>query len=405
MALRPVLAPLAAAWLPSLSLAHGQVDPNAAARAALIASADLRAVVLAADGPGSGWSNGRFAAPDGGTSTLSIGGYSQFRYLADARSEQPDPGDFTHGFQAHRTRLTAGGTLWDAGITYALQGDFARTDGTFTLTDAFGRYSWDGGVHLKWGQFKLPLLREELVSSTRQLTVERSAVNATFTQSRSQGVELGYATERFRAFAALSDGLSTPNTDFIDAAEADLGVTARAEWMVAGREFKRFDDNTSWRQSGTAAMLGGAIHHQWGGETGGTLYADVTQGTLDASVEGDGWNAFVAGVWRHRDSGGGDPDDFGIVVQGGVFATERLEFFVRYDVLLPDAGDAFETATAGFNCYITPRSHALKLTGDVVYYLDQTDATPIVRTGTALPLLVDMEGDQVVLRLQFQIVF
>jgi len=395
-------------------------DEIRATVAEMLSDAETRSSLLSSGDAGH---DGRFFIAGDGF-RLNVGGQLQVRYIADFRDDQNND-DFINGFQLRRIKLNFQGDInkdWffrvrasaDSGGVVENEldtggnptGRFTSANtGGFSPDYAYAGYKFANGVRVTAGQFKLPLLREELVSSTRQLTVERSAVNATFTQSRSQGVELGYATERFRAFAALSDGLSTPNTDFIDAAEADLGVTARAEWMVAGREFKRFDDNTSWRQSGTAAMLGGAIHHQWGGETGGTLDADVTQGTLDASVEGDGWNAFVAGVWRHRDSGGGDPDDFGIVVQGGVFATERLEFFVRYDVLLPDAGDAFETATAGFNCYITPRSHALKLTGDVVYYLDQTDATPIVRTGTALPLLVDMEGDQVVLRLQFQIVF
>ena len=48
------------------------------------------------------------------------------------------------------------------------------------------------GWKAQWGQFKLPLLREELVSDGKQLAADRSIPNALFTQGYSQGIQLGY---------------------------------------------------------------------------------------------------------------------------------------------------------------------------------------------------------------------
>jgi len=377
-------------------------DLTRAYEAELMADATSRTSY--AEGASSGWNKGKFGITDGGANTLNIGGYFQTRYLLDARQDQADSNEITQGFQMRRTRLVATGSIWDKNLTFKIEGDFSRNAGLFITTDAFGRYQWDNGMHFRWGQFKLPLLREELVSSTLQLTAERSSVNTVFSQNRSQGVEFGYTDKKWRVMGALSDGINSRITDF-DSEVADFGVTGRAEFMFAGEDWKRFDDNTSWQGSDYAGLLGGAVHYQSGGETGGTLDRDIIQATLDVSIEGGGWNAFIEGVYRNTDNAGVERDDFGIVAQAGIFATEQIEFFGRYDVIIPDTGDNFNTITAGLNYYISPKSHAVKFTGDVVYYVDPTVDNPLIGLATGVPVLVDPEGDQVALRLQMQIIF
>ena len=54
------------------------------------------------------------------------------------------------------------------------------------------------GWKLRFGQFKAPFMREELVSSSRQQTAERSLVNEEFNQDRSQGVELSLEQDQMR---------------------------------------------------------------------------------------------------------------------------------------------------------------------------------------------------------------
>ncbi len=386
---------------------HLNLSPAGAYRAELLADAATRASLLA-DGDNrneAGWAKNKFFL-GGGDNLLNIGGYFQFRYIQNFRDDQPGENDFTHGFQLRRTRLVFSGNVWDKHLTYQVQGDFSRSSGAFTLVDAYAKYQWDNGFSIKFGQFKLPLLREELVGDQTQLTVERSVTNSVYNQNRSQAVEAGYQDKQFRAMFDLSDGINTLNTDFNAPTEADIAATLRGEWLFAGEDFKRFDDHTSWQDSPFTGMLGAAVHYQSGGETGFTNDIDLAEATIDCSLEGDGWNAFAAAIWRNIDAGGAQTDDFGVVIQGGIFVSNQVELFGRYDALFPDIGDEFNTLTAGVNYYISPRSHAVKFTGDITYYIDDTSGTPLLPgNNTGVGLLPETDGGEVALRLQMLIMF
>lgn len=358
---------------------------------------------------GSGYNKNAFTIGDGSANSLSLGGTMQFRYIGNLRDEDSagSQNDFTQGFQMARTRLRAKGSIWDKNLTYQIQGDFARNSGEFTLLDAFAQYTFENKAWIKWGQYKLPLLREEVVSHMYQLAVNRSTTNAVFTGTRVQGVQVGWEGEDVRITGDLTDGLNTLNTDFTAAAEADLAGTARAEWKFAGDGWAWAKDFTSFRGSPFAGMVGAAIHGQTGGETGFTTDRDLIEATVDVSLEGDGWNAFGALIWRNTDAGGSETDDFGAVVQGGVFLSDDAELFARWDALFPDDsnGDDFHTVTGGVNYYVAPQSHAFKLTADVQYLLDNPADTAIFSANTSLGTLTDTEEGQWVIRLQAQLVF
>jgi hypothetical protein len=406
--IRSIASIIGTAALASSALAQldqpATLELSRAYQAELLADAATRTSELQA--ASSGYNNGKFSITDGGANTLNIGGYIQLRYLMNFRDDQPNSEDFTNGFQLRRTRLIVSGTIWDKHLQYLIQPEFSRSTGLFVLQDAWGKYTWDNGVYARWGQYKLPLLREELVSDTLLLAVDRSAVNSVFTQNRSQGAGVGYAQKQWRIMGDFSDGLNTLNTDFDATTEADFALTGRAEWMFAGEDFKRFDDNTSWKESGFSGMLGGALHYQSGGETGFTVDRDVVEATIDCSVEGNGWNAFVEGVWRRTDVPGATTDDFGLVAQAGMFFTDQLEGFACYDVIVPDVGDSFNTVTAGLNYYLSPHSHAVKFTGDFQYHFDSTTGTSILGgTNTGINLLPEQDSGEFGLRFQMQVLF
>ncbi len=151
----------------------------------------------------------------------------------------------------------------------------------------------------------------------------------------------------------------------------------RREWMFAGDDFKRFDDYTSWK--GTQLRRPGRRqpHYQDGGQTGFTVDRSVFEATADVSIEGDGWNAAVAGVMRRIEPNGGtSTTDYGFLGQGGIFLTDQLELFARYDVVIPDVGDPFNTITGGATYYISPHSHAVQLSADVKAIPDDTTTSP-----------------------------
>lgn len=354
---------------------------------------------------------------------IAFGGMLQVRYLLNFRDEAPnvvedDPEtpedetvsdeDTTLGFQARRTKIWAKGNVAE-NWGFKVQGNFNRDGGEFTLEDAYITNDINDTWAWQLGQFRLPLLREDSVSSAKQLAVERSLTNEVFRQNRSQGVQFNYTGDNARFMGAFSDGLRTQNTDFNSTAEADYALTGRFEWKWAG-DWSRFEDFTSWQGDDNAGMLGAALHWQDGGETGGpTADVEILRATADVSFEGNGWNAFGAIIYDNTDIAGvgDDTSNWGWLIQAGVFLNEQWELFGRYDMTLPDDDldlDDFSTLTAGVNYYITPESHAVKFTGDVQYFFDKVDSGLTVIT-TGAGNLPDSGDGQFAIRLQFQLVF
>lgn len=359
---------------------------------------------------GGGWEKGKFYLTDGGANTLQVYGFTQFRANLNWRDEDSagSQADFTQGFHVRRARLGLRGTIWSNDLSYVILTEFSRSTGQLGLLDGYGDYKFSDTTSVRWGQFKLPFLREEMVVDTNQLTADRSTLNSVYSVTRSQGVMVTYQTKDLRVSGALSDGGSALNRDFNSSAQADIALTARGEIRWGEGDFKRFDDMTSWRDSGNAGMVGLALHAQTGGETGSTADTDVFAVSADVSLEGNGWNAIVQGVWRRTDPAGGSAtDDFGLLVQGGVFVTDQAELFARYDgVFADDAnGDDFHVLTVGVNYYVSPRSHAFKLTADVQYYFDAEGDSALVSPTTSTNLLADTEDGQVAARVQAQVVF
>ena len=366
------------------------------------------------------YSNELLAASEGQTSMLAspavrgpeVHGQIQFRYIWNTRDEPSpaDDDDSAVGFQTRRTKIWVEGEIAD-GWGYNVRGGFDRDGGSFTLENAFVTYKADEAWELMWGQFKLPFMREELVSSSKQLAVDRSIANEVFNQDYSQGFQAAFSGDAFRFFGAFSDGFGTGNTDFTSSAEADFALTARFEYLGAG-DWANTDDFTSSKGSPFSWLLGGALHWQTGGETFATTDVDVLAATADASFEGDGWNAFVAAVWRNVDVDGSadEVDDFGFTGQAGIFVGAKWELFGRASAVCPDsdfggAGTFWEFA-AGFNYYVIPDSHAAKFTVDLAVWPNSTDDNRLVTGGnTGIGLLADSGDPQWAIRGQFQLLF
>jgi len=400
----------------SIVSAQNNLDVERAYAAELAADAATR-TSYQGSGEGSGFS---FTSGDG-ASTLNINAFMQFRYVADFRDDgAADVGDddFTHGFEIPRARIDFSGTVAQDNIHYRLSGDFGENreqaegggsdQNNFGLTWGYVDYRFESadGVFIRGGQFKAPLLAEELIDPEFQLAGDRSVANETFTQGWSQGLMLGYEAEAFRGYFAVTDGLRSVGTNFNGGREADIGLTARAEVKFAG-DWARFTDFTSWRNSDYAGKVGAAVHWDTFGESnpaadgvgGGSVFplassgpgveGDVLVYTADAVVEGNGWNLFGAFLGHHVDAdvtgGGGqfDFDDFGLVVQGGVFVTEQIELFGRWDAVFldderfaagTDVDEDMHFLTFGANYFVVPESHAVKASLEILWALSETQA-------------------------------
>src|SRR5690606_21265323 len=117
-------------------------------------------------------------------------------------------------------------------------------------------------------------------------------------------------------------------------------------------------DFTSFRGSSNALMIGGALHWESDSEEVGSVTDDIFAYTIDASWESDGWNLYGAFIGNsvNGDAGVGDSDNWGFLLQGGVFVADDWELFARYDFLAGDddvfAEDEFSEITFGVNYYI-----------------------------------------------------
>ena len=378
-----------------LASAQSDLDIERAYSAELMADAANRSSLLQGAGEGSGFS----LTSGDGASTLNVNALFQFRYVANFRDDMNagvgTDNDFTTGFEIPRARIDLSGNLINDNLTYRLSfdaGEVNSPNNSLNVTWAYGQYAFESmeGAFVRFGQFKAPLLWEELVDAEFQLAADRSVANETYSGQYSQGLMFGYEQESWRGYFALTDGLGSAGTTYSGAGAADFALTARGEIKIAG-DWARFTDFTSWRNSDYAAKIGAAFHWETYGDTnpssgGGPL--GVSQGaqgdqivyTVDAAVEGNGWNLFAAftGSWSESDAGTNtDRSDFGLVVQGGVFLTDQVELFGRYDGVYLDsdralAEDNFNFGAVGINYYFFPESHAVKLTVDVLASFDKT---------------------------------
>lgn len=459
-----LLAGAAVIGLPAGAMAEMTRDEVRATVAEMMADAETRSSLLQS-GTMAGHDDGGFYLGSSDGFRLNVGGQIQFRYYLNFRDDQAtdlngngavDPNeiqdDFESGFQTTRTKLIFSGHVFEPNLFYKLQAafDFGQEtgvvgadgdangsgDGSLDLEDAFAGYKWDNGFQVRWGQFKLPFLREELVDDLKQLAADRGLVNSVFSGKRAQGVELGYNAEDFRLMAAFSDGFRSSNSDFssnrtvsgagfLSGGESDWALTGRGEIKFAGA-WDQFDDFTSPSGSDFAALLGVAAHYEGGDLTASSFSNSEYRyfsWTADVSLEFDGFNFYAAVVGGHSDYDNavlaGNPprdikfDDYGIVGQlGFMIPNTDWEPFIRYDGISPDDedrgtnsdSDFFNVLTFGVNYYMY--GHASRFTADVLWFIDGVgDNTLAGNRDTGIGYLTDDDENEVTIRLQWQLMF
>jgi hypothetical protein len=147
-----------------------------------------------------------------------------------------------NGFEIRRAKFRFEGNAVTPDLTYALQWKTGQNDGTVTLEDAWVRYKFEPDWFIRGGQFKDPLLHEQLTSGRRQLTADRSLLSLLMTGDSDnyiQGASLIYdgADQPIRAEVAFTDGIGDENTNFRDfpVNENDFGVAGRPRVVLQRR--------------------------------------------------------------------------------------------------------------------------------------------------------------------------
>lgn len=351
----------------------------------------------------------------GATTGPEIFGRLQFGYNVTLIDDGgPGAEDYANGFQASRTRLGAKGEVGE--FSYKIQGNFSIDGGSFTLLDAHVSMPVPGmedEAKLTFGQFKLPYLYEQSVSSGKQLAVDRSFINSFFSQGRSQGVMFTYAgneDDDYRIQAAFSDGFNSANTQFDNPMEADFSIGGRFDYKFEGA-WSDLDDFTATQGQEQALRAGGAIFYQMGDGTyamgGATNELDLLGITADVQWEQDGVSVFGAFTFQDADFGmAGDSSDIGFIAQAGYRFDENNEVFGRFDYLLADTSgvEDFASLTFGYNHYVYGDQSA-KFTADVFFIFETVADTYFTGGQASRGLLPDNGDPQAGVRGQFILSF
>ena len=366
-----------------------------------LADAETR-TSLQSSGMTGGWNKdqgGFFIASPSGDFKLNIKGQIQVRWAYDHRNNTglgaTAPKDNAWGFENRRTKLTFGGFVVDPSWTYEVKEVFNRTTGTIStgdqtysannivgsVEDIWVQKDFGNGAALRVGQFKAPFIREELVSSTTQLAVERSLVNDVFSPKFAQGIGLelgGRAGDQWRAQMFYGDGMRANATTVPTSSTAAAGNYAgsyttsysqnltnyafagRLEYLGAGT-WKAMKDFNSYIGDEASWMVGvGGMTQSLRPANEGPVTAATTDSmwgaTADVTVNFGGASIFAYGVYRNvgltgdvatRGGGSSDSmDQWGAVVQAGYFLNTQLEVYARYELGNTDT-NKFRTADSG----------------------------------------------------------
>ena len=414
----------------------------------ILQDADRRSQLMAVEGFTAGYTSDRgFVIRDAAGDFL-INPYLQFQFRNVTNWTENGKGDdrdsTDNGFEVRRMKFGFQGNAFSPDFTYQFQwamnraattttrtvtttdsnGDTASTTVTDTtgsggspvMEDAWIRYRFADMWAIRLGQFKDPLFRESLVSSTRQLAADRSLLNNILEGNDNyvQGISLIYdGGARTRAEMAFTDGFNSQNTNFRDPPtnSYDFGVAGRVEHMVLGDPVKGWKQYSGFSAIGNKQdllVVGAAA--DWSQ----TNSSNILFHTVDAQWEPEsvsGLSVFGAFVGRYTwlaDQPAGADDsfyDWGFLAQAGYLLNNNWEPFVRYDYTRLDndfAASAIEDNvhefTVGVNRYF--KGHNAKVTLDLTWL---PNGSPISADG--LGVLPQGDSDnQVIARIQFQLV-
>lgn len=343
-----------------------------------------------------GYDDHFFLASTDGKFRLEISGQVQLRLVYNHLDDSEDSDRL--GFENRRTKLKLSGHVINPRLRFSITGAFDDEDGGFALNGAYAAYAVTDEFSVRAGRFRSPLLREEDISSKRQLLAERSLVARAFKQVRTNGVALQYQQQAFRFRGAFMDATAKRFGD------PSFIVSGRGEMLLSG-EWHQLSDFTSFRSDEPTIALGvGALYQEVDFDDSKDNDTQLLRWTADVSMEFGGGNLFAAIVGNNVDEQEQDSlDQLGVVLQGGLFLTDDIELFSQY--VWGDAdGEASDLSvlTVGFNYYLA--EHALKWTMDLGYAFNEVGG--VWATKSAGYRKNDGGDDgQIVVRAQWQLLF
>jgi len=258
------------------------------------------------------------------------------------------------GFQVRRAKVKFGGNVFDKTWTYQVNGAFGpqgtaadiaglnAQDGMFVFQEAMITKAVNDNLSITFGQFKAPWTREELVSSSEQLAVERSLVNEYFNADRAVGVDVMYKTDAWSFEAAYNNGVTTAVNPNVNNYRYTAWNNNPTKWAFQGRfqyklsgDWSDFESFTSSPGDEQAIMIGvGGMGQEYNGQIAmsNSDSMRVWGITADVSAKFGGLSAFASMTWQNfEDSSGNKVNPWGFVGQAGYSLNDEWEIFGRFE--------------------------------------------------------------------------
>ena len=387
----------------------------------VLADADSRAK-MQGSGVLAGYDGGAYLRSLDGNWEVKFNGLLQARWLYNNAENQTSE----HGTELRRTKLSISGHVLDPTWTYKISATWGRGGGSNT-EDAWIAKTFENNLWIRVGQIKGWFLRENMISSTKQLAVNSSMVHNAFTYGWTQGVSAGWNNEELNVFVQYLDGPNSANTAALS--PTTNAWVARAELKFGEASWKDFSYLTSKVGAEEGLLIGFGFQDYSTDTTGGFEYgnanADRSNGwTIDATWRGDGWNLFGYIV----ETSGEDTttaltqDSSGWLIQGGVMLNNNYELFAQYQAgeidsaTFASGSNEMSAIRLGLNYWPIAGSNNLKWTTDIAWADDSladgaatagTGNGSADWTGTGNGWRADVQnGDgQMLLRTQLQLLF
>lgn len=348
--------------------------------------------------------NGTHITSADGRFALTTRGQIQFRYTYNIREgTQAGTEDKNDGFfSTPRMRLIFEGHIADPRLHFyvALAAkDFVASSTTFDADAGFVfleeysiSYDLADGFTIWAGRVTSPLVRGDMIDSSRTLAADRSVFSNFYTSGRPDGIGMTYfVKDSARVMAQFFDGKST-----------EFGFVGRVDFKVMG-EWDQFNDFNAWAGEGQGLVFGLSGQYSEAAHGRNNGYDAIVVGVADVLFESNGLSLYLAGAASNSDDGSGHFETYGILMQGAyMFVPDKFEAFGRYEyIALKDSGSRDPNLfTVGVNYYLA--RHNAKLTADMQYAPRGNDGTDSLGG-----LLDDQTGNrnQVAFRFQIQLLF
>jgi hypothetical protein len=353
--------------------------------------------------------NGFFIQSEDEQFRLEFGLYTQARYTMNWRSDAPPEEDnFTRNASMNRTRLFFTGKYTDA-LDYHFRVNI-NDAADFDLIVAYLQWNFQPGWSLRVGEQYLALSREDWMFAQDVLGPEFSNNDFQFALGSSIGAQVHYSSERDRFWAALSNGRFGGKETFGAFDFGDIAFTGRYERQLTGDDWSVWDDLVGRRGRADGILLGLAGGYQLNKKTSDMFTDQGFQAIADLSFNGDGYQILLAGTLQVGELA--DTSDWryqgGILAQGGLFLTNELQLYGRYELISPGDSvsdlDNFNSIAAGVNFFPFQRTNRWKFTAEIQYLFEALNNT-IVLPDSSLGWLASDDSGQTNIRLQAQFGF